>query len=166
VYPKAKRAAAALQRTQMDCVQAVMAAPLLVTREHLFSIHRAFLVDEGRWDGESTPSQPRRECVVGSFQFYKFYRCFLPYSEIDAAIDEFVDTMNSAAMQARHPLVQAYYAFSTLIFFIHPFHDGNGRLSRLIGNMILRKHNYPCVITYIDKVLNFPEFVRKVSDSL
>ena len=53
----------------------------------------------------------RTTWVVGSFQFYKFYRVFSPYEEIPSAIDMMfhelnVEVCSACASKARRGLVQ------------------------------------------------------------
>ena len=45
----------------------------------------------------------------------------------------------------RHPLIVASIAHYNMVR-IHPFDDGNGRVARLLMNMILLKKSYPVAI--------------------
>lgn len=45
-------------------------------------------------------------------------------------------------------VIKAFYAYHAFVHYIHPFSDGNGRLSRLLANMVLKSHGYLGVLTY------------------
>lgn len=61
--------------------------------------------------------------------------------ELDALLNEFFDWYNKNKSKL-HPV-----ALSALVHLkfvtIHPFSDGNGRVSRLMMNFILNKHGFP-----------------------
>ncbi|KAE8953019.1 hypothetical protein PR001_g33051, partial [Phytophthora rubi] len=59
------------------------------------------------------------------------------------------------------PLLCAYYAFAVLVFYIHPFHDGNGRCARLLGNLVAKKLGFPALLRAADKTIQVPEFLQK-----
>jgi len=48
---------------------------------------------------------------------------------------------------------------------IHPFIDGNGRVSRLLMNFLLRKKNYPLINIYNKYRQKYLQAVRKANDS-
>jgi Fic family protein len=50
-------------------------------------------------------------------------------------------TNNSLELRTRHPLI-TIGIFIVVFLAIHPFQDGNGRLSRLLTNLLLLKHGY------------------------
>src|SRR3989344_5615740 len=54
--------------------------------------------------------------------------------------------------------------FSMKFVSIHPFTDGNGRLSRLLMNYILKKNGYPEINIYIKDRNNYLRAVRKAND--
>jgi len=54
--------------------------------------------------------------------------------------------------------------FSMKLVTIHPFVDGNGRISRLVMNYILKKNNYPWVNVYNKQRAEYLNAVRKAND--
>ena len=54
--------------------------------------------------------------------------------------------------------------FSMKFVSIHPFTDGNGRLSRLLMNYILKKNGYPEINIYVKERNNYLRAVRKAND--
>lgn len=97
--------------------------------------------------------------------FYRFYRCFLPPAEIPAGMAHLAAVISSPAFaRGLHPVIQAFYVFSTLVYFIHPFEDGNGRVARLLGNILLRRHGFPWVIHANDKILSITSLMSKITE--
>jgi hypothetical protein len=144
----------------------------------------------------------RTAWVVGSFQFYKFYRVFSPYEEIPRAIEMMLHDLNVEVcnqtdqdpfwlfqsfyiqlgadlrslvlfwvlgnyppifavagdrvsflfslvqMKDWDGVVRAFYTYHAFVHYIHPFADGNGRLSRLLANIVLKSAGYLGVLTY------------------
>jgi Fic family protein len=65
-----------------------------------------------------------------------------PYAEVERLMDEYVRFVNSRKMvEAEHPVVRALLAHFFLVT-IHPFGDGNGRVSRLVEAGILYQNGY------------------------
>lgn len=62
-----------------------------------------------------------------------------------------------------HPFELAVI-FSMKFVSIHPFVDGNGRMSRLLMNFILNKNNYPWINIYHKQRAEYLKAVRKAND--
>lgn len=62
-----------------------------------------------------------------------------------------------------HPFEMAILISMKLVT-IHPFIDGNGRVSRLIMNFLLNKKNYPWINIYNKQRQKYLEAVRKAND--
>ncbi|KAL9653107.1 hypothetical protein ABK040_006325 [Willaertia magna] len=76
-----------------------------------------------------------------------------------------------AALKGAHAVTKACLAHYSFVK-IHPFSDGNGRIARLIMNLILLQHNYPIAIIrkeeaekYFDSIENHFEKVKHLSDN-
>jgi Fic family protein len=62
-----------------------------------------------------------------------------------------------------HPFELAL-VFSMKLVSIHPFVDGNGRISRLIMNFLLKKKGYPWINIYMRQRSEYLKAVRKAND--
>ena len=66
---------------------------------------------------------------------------YTPPEQVKQAMGDLIDWYRAKEREAEHPIVIAatfHYRFVR----IHPFDDGNGRMARLLMNMILIKHGY------------------------
>ncbi|ETV88424.1 hypothetical protein, variant 1, partial [Aphanomyces astaci] len=91
----------------------------MLTFDQITALHEA-IFEQGH-DGGAI----REDAAVG-YASERIYRVFLPSVEIELALRQYVTTLNDPTALP-HPLVRAYYAFAALVFYIHPFYDGNGR---------------------------------------
>lgn len=66
-------------------------------------------------------------------------------SEVSLLMQDFVQWMNTKEALEMHPVDYAALAHHKLAF-IHPFVDGNGRMARLLMNLILMQAGFPPVI--------------------
>ena len=66
---------------------------------------------------------------------------FTPPDQVKSAMGDLIDWYRSREREGEHPIIIAatfHYRFVR----IHPFDDGNGRMARLLMNMVLIKHGY------------------------
>jgi fido (protein-threonine AMPylation protein) len=127
----------------------------VITREQLFALHRCLLPANSGQAGVL-----RTDLAVG-YASPRIYRVFIPAGEIDDALNNLLNTLNDASRWEHRPLLCAYYAFAVLVFYIHPFHDGNGRCARLLGNLVAKKLGFPPLLRAADKTIQVPEFLQK-----
>lgn len=127
----------------------------VISYEQLMEIHKCLIPESSGQAGVI-----RSSAAVG-YASPRIYRVFLPAGEIDEALRNLVATLNDAGRWTQRPLLCAYYAFAVLVFYIHPFHDGNGRCGRLLGNLLAKKHGYPSLLRAADKTIQVGEFLQK-----
>ncbi len=66
---------------------------------------------------------------------------YTPPEQVKSAMSDLIDWYRANEREGEHPIILAatfHYRFVR----IHPFDDGNGRMGRLLMNMILIKHGY------------------------
>lgn len=68
-----------------------------------------------------------------------------PPEQTKPAMSDLVDRYRSREAEGEHPVIVAA-AFHYRFVRIHPFDDGNGRMARLLMNLIFIKHGYPVAI--------------------
>ena len=112
-------------------------SPLQVS--DILSMHR--LLTEGSDDRNNIPGRFRTHgVVVGTTDLGGVHRG-APHDELPRLMDRFVDFVGSREVGAQHPVVRALLAHFFLVT-IHPFGDGNGRVSRLVEAGILFQNAY------------------------
>ncbi|TDH66320.1 hypothetical protein CCR75_008370 [Bremia lactucae] len=128
----------------------------ILSRNQLFALHECLVPTSSGHAGKL-----RTELAVG-FASPRIYRVFMPAHELERALNQYIETLNDTCQWEQRPLLCAYYSFAVLVFYIHPFYDGNGRCARLIGNLIAKKLGFPSVLRATDKTMQVPEFLQKV----
>ena len=81
---------------------------------------------------------------------------FTPPEQVKSAMSDLVDWYREKERGSEHPIIIAatfHYRFVR----IHPFDDGNGRMARLLMNMILIRHGYTIAMVRQD---NREEYLR------
>eukprot|EP00128_Syssomonas_multiformis_P012552 Colp12_sorted_trinity150504_noHs@7074 len=145
------------ERASEVCNAILSGPPPFFTTGNIKALHSTLDLEPGKTAGVF-----RDNLVVGSFRFYEFYRVFAPIEEVEKACLAFERDFNSEEVQSWHPVLRAFYIYTALVHFIHPFEDGNGRLSRLLANMCLMQNGYPGVWQYDDKVVPFNTIMDRV----
>ena len=75
---------------------------------------------------------------------------FAPPEQVKPAMSDLIDWYRTQEAEREHPIIIAatvHYRFVR----IHPFDDGNGRMARLLMNLILIRHGYTVAIVPIDQ---------------
>ena len=102
---------------------------------------------------------------------------FTPPDQVKSAMGDLIDWYRNKEREREHPIIIAatfHYRFVR----IHPFDDGNGRMARLLMNMVLIKHGYTVALIrrenrddYInhleqaDKTEDLAEFINYIANA-
>lgn len=123
-----------------------------LTESDIRELNRLILVKNYWSDAITKTGQPtRREIRVGEYKEHpnhvvlksgEIFRYAEP-QEVPAKMNDLLQWYNDS--QDAHPLVTAAFLHYKFVL-IHPFDDGNGRVSRLLMNYHLMKNDYPPII--------------------
>ncbi|EKX36933.1 hypothetical protein GUITHDRAFT_145428 [Guillardia theta CCMP2712] len=130
--------------------------PKTIDTKEVKQIHRCLTLDV------NLSGEYRKEIVTGTGNHISAYRCFVPFEEVERLMDFLFDYANSHPACSSNQALRAYLVYSVLVYFIHPFKDGNGRTGRILANCILKAAGFPALITHHDKVLSFDAFFWRV----
>ena len=110
-----------------------------LTTDDILRMHQ--LVTVGSDETENVPGRLRSHDVkVGSDALGGVHRG-APHPWVERLTAEFVAFVNSGRVRNEHPVVRALLAHFFLVT-IHPFGDGNGRVSRLVEAAVLYEGGY------------------------
>ena len=114
------------------------------------NLHRVLLKEPYKTKAETPDGQPiERTISLGEYKTIpnnvrtstgETY-FFTPPEQVKQAMSDLIDWYRTREREGEHPIIIAatfHYRFVR----IHPFDDGNGRMARLLMNMILIKHGY------------------------
>ena len=118
------------------------------------NLHQVLLKEPYENDSITPDGQPvKRRIAIGEYKTQPnnvrtstgeiYY--FTPPDQVKPAMGDLIDWYRKQEDEGEHPIVIAatfHYRFTR----IHPFDDGNGRMARLLMNMILIKHGYTVAI--------------------
>ena len=99
------------------------------------------MATQGSDEINNVPGQLRTHSVVVGTPALGGVHRGAPTDRLPTLMAEFVAFLNSRRMQAQHPVVRALLAHFFLVT-LHPFGDGNGRVSRLLEASILFHGDY------------------------
>ncbi len=161
-----------------DAVKAITAAVENheeLTEAFIRNLHLILLKEPYETEAE-TPggTRTRRTISVGDYKTVSnnvrtstgeiYY--FTPPEQVKAAMSDLIDWYREMESTEEHPIVIAatfHYRFVR----IHPFDDGNGRMARLLMNMILIRHGYTVALIRLesrDDYLNHLERADRSED--
>ena len=110
-----------------------------LTCEDLLRMHEMITVESDEHNNE--PGRFRTFAVkVGSPELGGVHRG-APHGKLSRLMDEYVQFVESRRLTAEHPVIWALLAHFFLVT-IHPFGDGNGRVSRLVEAGLLFREGY------------------------
>lgn len=105
--------------------------------------------------------EPEKKQLIGKWKTYNNYvdennpYYFTPHADVPDEMHRLINWTNievqkikRRAKDALHPVTLAA-EFHIRFITIHPFHDGNGRMVRILTNLILIGYGYPSI--YVDK---------------
>ncbi|MYK41609.1 MAG: Fic family protein, partial [Gemmatimonadetes bacterium] len=123
------------------------------------NLHRVLLKEPYEIDAMTPDGQPtRRFITIGTYKTQpnnvltstgEIYHYTSP-EQVKPAMSDLIDWYRRTENEGEHPIIIAatfHYRFVR----IHPFDDGNGRMARLLMNMILIKHGYTVAIIAIEE---------------
>lgn len=110
-----------------------------LTAEDILHMHE--LMTTGSDEAKNVPGRLRTHDVqVGTRALGGVHRG-APHARVEPLTSEFVAFVNSPQLRDEHPVVRALLAHFFLVT-IHPFGDGNGRVSRLVEAAVLYEGGY------------------------
>ena len=139
------------------------------------NLHRVLLKEPYETDAITPEGQPTKQLIsIGDYKTQPnnvrtstgeiYY--FTPPDQVKPAMSDLIDWYRRNEKEGEHPIIIAS-AFHYCFVRIHPFDDGNGRMARLLMNMILIKHGYTVSIIPIqgrDQYINSLERADKNED--
>lgn len=137
------------------------------------NLHRMLLKEPYEIDAVTPDGRPTKRLItIGNYKTRpnnvrtstgEIYYFTAP-DQVKPAMSDLMDWYRKAESQGQHPIVIAatfHYRFVR----IHPFDDGNGRMARLLMNMILIRHGYTVAIVPIQERNRYIESLEQADKS-
>lgn len=99
------------------------------------------MITEGSDENQNIPGRFRVQSVRVGTEELGGVHIGAPHERLGSLMEEFIAFLNSRRLQREHPVIRALVAHFFLVT-LHPFGDGNGRISRLLESGILFQGGY------------------------
>ncbi|GAB5036658.1 ankyrin domain protein [Nannochloropsis oceanica] len=104
----------------------------------------------------------RQGAALGVVTHY-LYRTFLHPHELPKAWAQLHRSVDHLWAEGR-PATAIFVLYKSVLEFLHPFHDGNGRFSRVVASVLLRRAGFPRALIHSEnKILSLKEFFEIVT---
>ena len=147
----------------------------LLNEVFIRNLHKVLLKEPYENDAITSEGQPvKRRIDIGEYKTQPnnvrtstgeiYY--FTPPDQVKPAMGDLIDWYRRQEDESEHPIVIAA-TFHYRFIRIHPFDDGNGRMARLLMNMILIKHGYTVAVVPVEersRYINTLERADKTED--
>ena len=131
----------------------------LLNEVFIRNLHEVLLKEPYENDAITPDGQPiKRRIAIGEYKTQPnnvrtstgeiYY--FTPPDQVKPAMGDLIDWYRRQEDEGEHPIVIAA-TFHYRFIRIHPFDDGNGRMARLLMNMILIKHGYTVAVVPVEE---------------
>ncbi|MYC14686.1 MAG: Fic family protein [Gemmatimonadetes bacterium] len=131
----------------------------LLNEVFIRNLHKVLLKEPYDNDAITPDGQPvKRRIAIGEYKTQPnnvqtstgeiYY--FTPPDQVKSAMSDLIDWYRRQEDEGEHPIVIAT-TFHYRFIRIHPFDDGNGRMARLLMNMILVKHGYTVAVVPVEE---------------
>ena len=141
-----------------------------LTEVFIRNLHRVLLKEP--YDADATTQEgkaTKRRIAIGDYKTVPnnvktstgetYY--FTPPEQVKPAMSDLIDWYRKQEAANEHPVIIAatfHYRFVR----IHPFDDGNGRMARLLMNLILIKHGYTVAIIPVSQRKQYIEELERI----
>ena len=131
----------------------------LLNEVFIRNLHKELLKEPYENDAITQDGQPvKRRIAIGEYKTQPnnvrtstgeiYY--FTPPDQVKPAMGDLIDWYRRQEDEGGHPIIIAA-TFHYRFIRIHPFDDGNGRMARLLMNMILIKHGYTVAVVPVEE---------------
>lgn len=103
----------------------------------------------------------RTSNVIGIKNKYE-HTFFIFHEEIEESIEYIFKEIN----KFENIIIKIFYLYICMTQYIHPFYDGNGRVSRLLLNFYLKKLGFNYTLSKQEKMISWDNFKKEISGIL
>ena len=148
--------------------------PRGISEADIRALHKMILVERYKVDAQTADGKPTTKWVeIGEYKMMPNHvqtatgetHYYATPEEVPAKMQELVEWYQEAnSFESIHTVVVAAL-FHHRFVAIHPFDDGNGRLSRILMNLILMQGGYPPAVVRMDDRKNYYSLLSRADKS-
>ncbi|GGH19581.1 Fic family protein [Mucilaginibacter phyllosphaerae] len=144
-----------------------------ITESDIRALHKMILVERYKVDAQTADGKPTTKWVeIGEYKSMSNHvqtatgetHYYATPEEVKLKMPELIEWYNELKQNKEiHPVVAAAL-FHHKFVAIHPFDDGNGRLSRILMNLILMQDGYPPAVVRMDDRKNYYSLLSRADN--